>query len=58
MPPDPPGQAIHVGTGYCRDALELTSRLAAALPFRPIGGSSRPAHPAPAVSVLTRPGVP
>ena len=30
MPPDPPGLAIHVGTGDCRDALERTSRLAAA----------------------------
>ena len=30
MPPDPPGLAIHVGTGDCRDVLERTSRLAAA----------------------------
>jgi hypothetical protein len=30
MLPDPPGLAIHVGTGDCRDALERTSRLAAA----------------------------
>jgi hypothetical protein len=30
MPADPPGLAIHVGTGSCRDTLERTSRLAAA----------------------------
>jgi hypothetical protein len=30
MPPDPPGLAIMVGTGDCRDPLERTSRLAAA----------------------------
>jgi len=30
MPADPPGLAIYVGTGDCRDALERTSRLAAA----------------------------
>jgi hypothetical protein len=30
MPPDPPGVAIHVGTGDCRDTLDRTSRLAAA----------------------------
>jgi hypothetical protein len=30
MPPDPPGLAIHVGTGDCRDTVERTSRLAAA----------------------------
>ena len=30
MPPDPPGLAVHIGTGTGRDTLERTSRLAAA----------------------------